>query len=107
MAIIRADSKAVVRSVSPRARASRAWRSPRGPAPRAAPSSRAVTLPSGASASGKPHEVPRRLRSRRQTAAISGPQAGAEAARVALEAAVRKEPMTQRAPQDEPYQKGR
>jgi transposase-like zinc-binding protein len=27
----------------------------------------------GASASGKPHEVPRRLRSRRQTAAISGP----------------------------------
>jgi hypothetical protein len=27
----------------------------------------------GASASGKPHEIPRRLRSRRQTAAISGP----------------------------------
>jgi len=45
----------------------------------------------GASALGKPHEVPRRLRSRRRTAAISRPQAGAEEASTGLEAAARKE----------------
>jgi hypothetical protein len=42
------------------------------------------------------HEVPRRLRSRRQTAAISGPQAEEASAR--SEAAARKERMKERTP---------
>ena len=54
----------------------------------------------GASASGKPHEIPRRLRSRRQTGAISVPPTGAEEAGAGErgEAAARKERMKERTP---------